>query len=152
MRGVACGSSSGIPISIATRRIRSGCCARRRKRPNCHRDAEQRDELAADHSITSSARASSVGGTVEAEHFAVWGLIDQLELGGLHDRQVSGLGTLEDATGIDAGLAIDIGNVVAVAHQAAREANSGKHMLRVWRGEAPERNDPVAPAFEKGVA
>src|SRR5262245_63849444 len=35
----------------------------RRKRP-CSRAAEQRDELAApDHSITSSARASSVGGT-----------------------------------------------------------------------------------------
>src|SRR5437764_12167121 len=35
----------------------------RRKRPR-HRAAEQRDELAAFHSITSSARASRVGGTV----------------------------------------------------------------------------------------
>src|SRR5262249_41532583 len=35
----------------------------RRERP-CRRAAEQRDELAAPHSITSSARASSVGGTV----------------------------------------------------------------------------------------
>src|SRR5262249_42187577 len=34
----------------------------RRERP-CRRAAEQRDELAAPHSITSSARASSVGGT-----------------------------------------------------------------------------------------
>jgi len=45
----------------------------RRKRP-CRRAAEQRDELASLHSITSSARASSVGGTVD----------DRLELGRLH--------------------------------------------------------------------
>src|SRR5262245_25997326 len=36
----------------------------RRERPSCGRAAEQRDELAPpDHSITSSARARSVGGT-----------------------------------------------------------------------------------------
>jgi hypothetical protein len=34
-------------------------------------DAEQRDELAADHSITSSARASSVGGTLRPSALAV---------------------------------------------------------------------------------
>jgi hypothetical protein len=39
------------------------CCARR-KRPYDCRAAEQRDERAALHSITSSARASSIGGTV----------------------------------------------------------------------------------------
>jgi hypothetical protein len=38
-----------------------GCCARY-KWPRRRRAAEQRDELAAVHSITSSARASSVGG------------------------------------------------------------------------------------------
>src|SRR5262245_56836321 len=39
----------------------------RRERPCCRCAAEQRDELAAvAHSITSSARASSVGGTVRA--------------------------------------------------------------------------------------
>src|SRR5215510_2291019 len=35
----------------------------RRERPRGRRTAEQRDELAPPHSITSSARASSVGGT-----------------------------------------------------------------------------------------
>jgi hypothetical protein len=35
----------------------------RRQRPCCCRAAEQRDELAPFHSITSSARASSAGGT-----------------------------------------------------------------------------------------
>src|SRR6266567_7077531 len=33
----------------------------RRERPRCRRAAEQRDELAALHSITSSARASTLG-------------------------------------------------------------------------------------------
>src|SRR5262249_43635668 len=48
----------------------------RRDRPRRHRSAEQRDELAAsDHSITSSARASSVSGTVRPSAFAVFRLI-----------------------------------------------------------------------------
>src|SRR5262249_8535591 len=42
----------------------------RRERP-CRRAAEQRDEVAACHSITSSARASSVGGTVTPSALAV---------------------------------------------------------------------------------
>jgi hypothetical protein len=41
-------------------------CARR-ERPSGCRAAEQRDELAPLHSITSSAMASSVGGTVRPE-------------------------------------------------------------------------------------
>src|SRR5262245_6831847 len=45
----------------------------RRKRPR-RRAAEQRDELALVHSITSSARASSVGGTVRPSAFAVFRL------------------------------------------------------------------------------
>jgi hypothetical protein len=44
------------------RRIRSPCCARR-QRPRDGCAAEQRDELTAVHSITSSARAMSVRGT-----------------------------------------------------------------------------------------
>ena len=56
------------------------------------------------HSITSSARASSVGGTFEAERPGGLEVDDQLELGRLHDRQVRRLFTLENATGIDARL------------------------------------------------
>src|SRR5207244_12873510 len=48
----------------------------RRYRPCSRRAAEQRDELAPpDHSITSSARASNVGGTVRPSAFAVLRLI-----------------------------------------------------------------------------
>src|SRR5262249_23455377 len=46
----------------------------RRERPG-RRAAEQRDEVAADHSITSSARASSVGGTSRPRVLAVLRLI-----------------------------------------------------------------------------
>ena len=66
--------------------------------------------LAQLHSITSSARASSVGGTVEAERLGGLEVDDQLELGRLHDRQVGRLLALENAAGIDAGLAICIGD------------------------------------------
>ena len=43
------------------------------------------------YSITSSARASSVGGTVEAERLGGFEIDDQLEFGRLLDRQVSWL-------------------------------------------------------------
>jgi hypothetical protein len=47
----------------------------RRKRPRRRRAAEEGDELATPHSITSSARASSVGGTSRPSAFAVLRLI-----------------------------------------------------------------------------
>ena len=59
------------------------------------------------HSITSSALASSVGGTVEAERLGGLEIDDQLELGRLLDRQVGGLLALEDATGVDADQAVE---------------------------------------------
>jgi hypothetical protein len=49
-----------------------GLLRARRKRPCSRHAAEQRDELAPLHSITSSARASSVGGTVRPSIRAVW--------------------------------------------------------------------------------
>jgi hypothetical protein len=53
-----------------------------RKRPRSRRAAEQRDELAAFHSITSSARASSVGGTSRPSAFAALRLIANSNLVG----------------------------------------------------------------------
>jgi hypothetical protein len=45
----------------------------------CRRTGEQRDELAAFQSITSSARASSVGGTLEAKRLSGLEIDDKLE-------------------------------------------------------------------------
>src|SRR5262249_48695517 len=68
------------PICIGVRRVAAYksnawrhpwlLCARR-EWPRGHRAAEQRDELAPLHSITSSARASSVGGTSKPSACAV---------------------------------------------------------------------------------
>ena len=69
----------------------------RRDRPRRHA-AVKRDELAPIHSMTSSAMASSVGGTVRPSILAVWCVDDQLELARLHDGQVCRLRALEDAT------------------------------------------------------
>src|SRR5262249_48108484 len=56
----------------------------RRERPRRRRTAEQRDEVATfhvgAHSITSSAGASSVGGTERPSSFAVWRLMPSSNL------------------------------------------------------------------------
>ena len=78
----------------------------RHERPHCCRATQQRDELAAFHSITSSARASSVGGTSKPSAFAVLRLIAKLVLGRRLHRQVSRLLTLEDAIDVAGGAPI----------------------------------------------
>src|SRR5262249_54122797 len=58
-----------------------GLLRARRERPGCRRAAEQRDELSPPHhSITSSARASSVGGTSRPSAFAVLRLMTTINL------------------------------------------------------------------------
>src|SRR5262245_1838500 len=75
--------NAGLPFSIARGKVHEDTNAPHsvrllrpcRQRPRC-RAAEQHDELAApDHSITSSARASSVGGTSRPSDLAVLRLI-----------------------------------------------------------------------------
>jgi hypothetical protein len=52
-------------------------------------------------------------------------LIDhELESGRLLDRQIGRIGSLQDPAGVDAGLAIVVGDDVAVADQAAGTTNS----------------------------
>ena len=97
----------------------AGCCARAASGHAAAAPPSKRDELAPPHSITSSARASSVGGTSRPSILAVLAIDDQLELGRLHDRQVRRLRALEDAAGIDADLTPRVRNVGSVAHQPA---------------------------------
>src|SRR5262249_34511955 len=54
----------------------------RRKWPCCRRAADERDELAPPHSITSSARADKVGGTSRPSTFAVLRLMTNSNLVG----------------------------------------------------------------------
>src|SRR5262249_59522027 len=78
------GGEPRLPLRIVGREIHEHADAShsagrllrtRRERPRC-RAAEQRDELAAlHHSMTSSARASRLSGTVRPSAFAVFRLI-----------------------------------------------------------------------------
>ena len=62
----------------------------RRERPRRRRAAEQRDELAPPHSITSSARASSIGGTSRPSALAVLRLITSSNLVGCSTGRSAG--------------------------------------------------------------
>ena len=66
----------------------------RRERPRRRRAAEQRDELAALHSITSSARASSIGGTSRPRAFAVLRLMTSSYLVGACTGRSAGFSPL----------------------------------------------------------
>ena len=66
----------------------------RRERPRCSRAAKQRDELPPFHSITSSARASSVGGTVRPSILAVWALMTSSNLDACTTGRSAGLAPL----------------------------------------------------------
>src|SRR5262249_8272537 len=68
-RRLGAGMENADALELIRRLLRA-----RRERP-CNRAAEQRDELAPLHSITSSARASSVAGTSRPRAFAVFRLI-----------------------------------------------------------------------------
>ena len=71
------------------------CCARRRERPHGSRTTEQRYELApSHHSITSSARASSVGGISRPRALAVCMLMMSSNLVALITGKSAGLSPL----------------------------------------------------------
>ena len=113
-----------------------GLLRARVERPYCRRAAEQRDKLAPPHSITSSARASSVGGTSRPSAFAVLRLMTSSNLVGCCDRQIGRLLALQDATHIGTpcwwAASRDRG---AVAHETAGHGNC-------WRS-AIECRQPV---------
>src|SRR5262249_24223378 len=66
----------------------------RGERPRSRHAAEQRDELAALHSITSSARASRLSGTVSPSAFAVFRLITSSNFVGCSTGKSAGLAPL----------------------------------------------------------
>ena len=99
-------SGPGGTRSRDAARSAATCCARkpttgicrllrpRRQRPRRRRAAEQRDELAPLHSITSSARASSVGGTSRPSALAVLRLITSSYLVGACTGRSAGFSPL----------------------------------------------------------
>src|SRR5262249_53396143 len=71
-----------------------GLLRARRERPRGHRGAKKRDERAALHSITSSAMASSDGGTVRPSAFAVLTLMTSSNLVGVCTGRSAGFSPL----------------------------------------------------------
>ena len=69
--------------------------------------AEQEHQLAPPHSMTSSARARIDYGTVRPNALAVLRLITRSNVVGCCDRQIGGLGALEDLSGVNTDLAMD---------------------------------------------
>src|SRR5262249_51329731 len=92
-----------------------GLLRARRERPR-RRAAEQRDEIAPPHSITSSARAMNVGGTSRRSVRAVLRLIASTNLVACITGRSAGCAPLR-MRGIEPDLAKGIGEVGAVAHQ-----------------------------------
>ena len=104
------------------------------------------------HSITSSARASSVRGTSRPSALAVLRLITSSNLVGCTHRQIGRLLALEDPTDIDAGLAISIRATRSVAEQAT---NFGIFVIRVarWNSMACAKlNEFVTIAEEQRIS
>src|SRR5262249_17830189 len=79
------------------RRLHTPMLRARRKRPCGCRAAEQRDELAPLHSITSSARASSIGGASRPSAFAALVTDDKFKLCRLLNRPILRLCSSPDA-------------------------------------------------------
>ena len=116
----------------------------RRQRPRCRRAAEQRDELAPLHSITSSARASSVGGTVEAERLGGLEIDDQFVLGRRLHRQVGRLLALEDAIDVAGGAPVLVDEIGPIGNQAAAGDEVAFEVDRGQLVPGRQRDDQIA--------
>src|ERR1700680_1769799 len=77
----------------------------------------------------------------EAERLCGLKVDHQLELGWLHDRQISGLLALQNAAGVNADLAIAVGQAGTIASEAtgcgvlAARIDSGHRMMSCERNE-----------------
>ncbi len=103
------------------------------------------------YSITSSAMASSDGGTVRPSMMGRSAVDDQRELRRLFDRDVGGLGALDDAAGIGADLAIGIRHACTIAHQPAGFGEIAHPICRGQRVARRQVDQLDAPFGEKGV-
>ena len=84
----------------------AGCCARTASGHAAAAPPSSVMNSRRSHSITSSARASSVGGTLMPSALAVFRLMTSSNLVGCTHRQVRRLLALENPAGVDAGLAV----------------------------------------------
>src|SRR5262249_45196825 len=123
--------------------------------------------LSATRSATSTGKRSALDllvgeqlqcvGHLNAEQSCRLQIDDQLELGRLHDRQVTRLRSFEDLTGVNADLTKHVQYIGSITHQPARfdelaqEIGHGNPMMRRERREldAPAAEEPVGADEER---
>src|SRR5262245_66681328 len=86
------------------------------------RTAEQRDEFPPPHSITSSASESTSGGMESPSALAVLRLITSSNLVDVSTGRSAGFAPLRILRGVDAALAIRLGDAHAIAQESARNS------------------------------
>src|SRR5215469_15951699 len=91
-------------------------------------------------------------GHLEAERSGRYQIDDEFELGGLHDRQIGGLRTLEDLTRVEAGLMKHAHSIGPIAHQPAGFDILAKGIDRGYRMTGSKRRKLDAPADKERVA
>ena len=119
-------------------------CAKRQRRRARNSD----DERAPPHSITSSARASSDGGTLRPSALAVLRLIDQLVLGRRLHRQVGRLLALEDAIDVAGRAAVLVDQIGAIGNQAAAGDEEAVGIDRGQLVPRRQRDDQIAMSID----
>ena len=119
MRAWTCGSSAARFISIADAPHALGLLRARRERPRAAAPPSSVMNSRRSHSITSSARASTVAGTSRPSALAVLRLIDQLVPGRRLHRQVGRLLALEDAIDVAGRAPVLVDEISPIGDQAA---------------------------------
>src|SRR5262249_58725822 len=107
-------------------------------------------ERASLHSITSSGAREQRRRNFQVKRPGRLEIDDELDFGRLHDRQIGGLGALEDASDIVAHLTPHIGKISSITHQPA---GLGKLARRIDRRNAmagSEGGGVKAAGEEKG--
>src|SRR3954468_16398781 len=89
---------------------------------------------------------------VEAERLGGFKIDYELDLRGLHDRQVGWPFTLENPPDIDASLTIGVGETTSIAHQAAGSCELAG-LVDGWHGVLPGQcGQPFALAIEERIS
>ena len=117
----------------------------RRQRPRGCRAAQERDELAPPHSMTSSARASSIGWHLDANRLGGDEVDDKIELGRLLHRDIGGLRSTENLVDKVACAPVQAWEVRRIGHETARfDYFAAEHHCGQPRGEREAINpNPV---------
>src|SRR5215204_5188995 len=88
----------------------------------------------------------------EAEGFSGLEVDDELDFGGLHDRQLGRLLAFQNTPNIDADLPRELGEIAAVAHQAASGRERAKDKDRRQRVAHCQRSKALRQTDEEAIS